>query len=186
MSRLRNFFGFAKKGFTLVEIIVVLAIMALAATLVVPNLSGLRTRAERDTYEASLATAKSHVNSFVALLTSGENNYYITENYKVTTCSINSPQNLKKALNYTNQQSAYDYYVVSYEMTDANKDPTDKVKADSATKKDTIIPVIVREGNDIYTLKGLWYYSFSLQQIIYTYETKGTAKFKDGWQKLGG
>ena len=184
MSKMRKFFKSFKKGFTLVEIVVVLALMALIAGIAVPNLSNVRTRAERDTYEASLALARSHVKSFVALMTAGETSYPVTENYKVKQYTITSAGSFRTVLNATNRQSEFEYYVVGYTDALANADPTAKVAADSSIKKDTIIPVIIKSGST-YSLKGLWYYSIEKQAVIYTYKTVGVASFYDGWVALG-
>ena len=162
----------------------VLALMALIAGIAVPNLSNVRTRAERDTYESSLALARSHVKSFVALMTSGETTYPVTENYKVVNYTLTTNNGLRNVLNATNRQSEFEYYVVGFTEALANSDPTSTVKADSAIKKDTIIPVIIKDGST-YSLKGLWYYSVSKEAVIYSYKTTGVAVFYDGWKALG-
>ena len=184
MSKMRKFFLYSKKGLTLVEIIVVMALMALIAGIAVPNLRSITTRAEKDTYESYFLIAKTHTKNFADSLTAGDTFFPVTENYVVTQYNITGPNGLMKAMNATNRQSAFEYYIAGdFTSNVAKTDPTSNL---SDAKKDVIIPVIIRTGTNVsdykYTIKGWWYYSVKKKSIIYTYKASGV--MSAGWSSL--
>ncbi|MBQ9369578.1 MAG: type II secretion system protein [Clostridia bacterium] len=186
MRRSARFFAKSKKGFTLVEIIVVVALIALAATLVVPNLTGATTRAEKDTYRSYCLQAKEDLKTFVNLLNSGTVNYPITlENYTVSNVSLSIPSGLAKALNYANRQSKFQYYVIGFTTSDASTDPTESISKATGLKSDVdiIVPVIIKnETKKTYELKGMWYYSWGKAMVMLTFDSKNNDS--DGYKAL--
>lgn len=63
MGKMRNK---KKKGFTLVELIVVLAILAILVALAVPRLAGVRSGAEVKAHNANVRTIESAVSLYMA------------------------------------------------------------------------------------------------------------------------
>jgi type IV pilus assembly protein PilA len=61
MNRQRN-----KKGFTLIELVVVIAILGILALIAIPRFTGVRQNAERSSVEANLRTIDSAIMVFAA------------------------------------------------------------------------------------------------------------------------
>ena len=176
-----------KKGFTLVEVIVVLALMALAASIAIPNLRGATTRAEMDTYRSYCLESKENLKMFCNLLNSGETTYTVTgSNYQVSTVSLTIASGLAKALNSVNRQPKYQYYVIAFysDSNTATVDPSSTIASQNLDKNlDVIVPVIYKnDATKIYTLAGVWYYSMSKGRIMLTFDA--TNKDYEGFTSL--
>lgn len=178
------FFGAkSKKGFTLVELIAVMAIMAIAASILVPNLSGVISRAEESKYKSYCAEATSYVRGHTNLLTLGEtkipyevNGSWKDEKGNPYEYDISTPNGLRSVLNEYNLESNYQFHVLAFEDTSATTNPTSKVKdlikKNTLAKKDVMITVITTSSNGRvpkYTLQGFWYYSYAQESIVYSY-----------------
>ncbi len=177
------------KGFTLVEIIVVLALMVIGASIALPNLSKTMSRAEKKKYETYLINAKTMAKGYVDLLNLGEYKYPVTKSDGVTvkTYDISNSANLNVVLNYMNTDNSYGYYVMdSYKTVDgknvggynppSGEDPSSNasVYKDDAYggKKNTIAVSIKKNSNGIYSLQYLFYvhYSSSSPYVVMTYK----------------
>jgi len=173
-----------KKGFTLVEVIVVLGLIALATAIAIPNLRGATTRAEMDTYRSYCLQAKEDVKMCLNLLNSGDTLFTITsDNYKVSTVSLTIPSGLTKALNSVNRQPKYQYYVIDFST--AETDPSASISTASGLKADVdiIVPVIIyNDASKTYELRGLWYYSMGKGRVMLTF-TKSNHDY-EGYQSL--
>ena len=135
MSKMRKFFK-SKKAFTLVELIAVLVIMAIAASIVMPNIQGVISNTEYRKNITNCLTATTFVRSYVDLLNLGENYAYYEKNGKTYSIYIQgSPSGLQFALNQYNLDVNYQYYVVPYETSAQSTNPT-------ATIQDAIATVV--------------------------------------------
>ena len=175
-----------KKGFTLVELVVVIAMMAIAASIAVPNLRGVTTRAEKDTYRSYCILAKDQMMTFFALLNSEDFSFTVTENYEVTTYNISTADGLTKAFNSVNTQSKFQYYVIGFTESNASTDPSKSIKnAGLDASKDVIVPVYVKnDSKGTYEIRGVWYYSMGKERVVLTFDR--TNKDCDGYYSLKG
>lgn len=170
-----------KKAFTLVELIAVMAIMAIAAAIVMPNISGLISRTEESKYKNYCVEATSYVRSYTNLLTLGEYKYPYEKNGKTEYYDITTPSGLTGALNEYNFDPAYQYYVLAFDANSAKTNPSDSLDElfDNTTldKKDVMITVITTSSSggrvSKYTLQGFWFYSYERSVIVYHYYAPG-------------
>ena len=188
MKKLRAIFKKFIKGFTLVELIAVMALMAIGAAIAIPNLKGTMTRAERKKYDSYLLQAKTNVQNYVDLLNLGEFLYPITEPDGVTIVNRNIyySTELNIVLNKMNFDTSYEYYVydtgrtvkvngknvVVFDYNDVGTaNPLDKAKAYSepssfSGNKDLMIVLIHRSDAGVYELGIIWYYIRSKNEMI--------------------
>ena len=184
---MRNFFRWFRKGhkgFTLVEILVVIALMAVALSIAVPNLNGVTTRAEKDKYYSYCLEGRKTMDSFCILLNLGETKYDITDaKYHTSTVNIATSGGLTTALNDVNRQAKFRYFVLNdadgayFTAGLAGSDPKNNtsLKAqDFGVEKDVLIPVVIAKTNSdtgvtTYELRGFWYYSTTKNQVLLTY-----------------
>lgn len=165
-----------KKAFTLVELIAVMAIMAIAAAIVMPNISGMISRTEASKYKNYCVEATSYVRSYTNLLTLGEYKYPYEENGTTKYYDITSPSGLTSALNEYNFDPAYDYYVLPFEAASAKKDQDSISTLLEGVSKDVMVTVITTSASgrtSKYTLQGFWYYSYKKDVIVYHYYAPG-------------
>ena len=177
MKKIARFFLKIKKGFTLVEIVVVLGLMAIAMAIAVPNLSGITTRAQMDTYRSYCLQAKEDMKTYYNLLNGGQTDYPITgANYQITVVDLTTPDGLMQAMNYTNAQSKFQYYIVGFSAGDAKTDPSAVLrKAKLEANKDVIVPVFYHdESKDTYQIYGVWFYSVGKDKVMLTMEKNNT------------
>ena len=167
-----------KKGFTLIEMIAVMAIMAIATAIVMPNIRGMITRTEATKFKSLCVEAVPYVRSHTNLLTLGENRipYENKKTGKTETYDITDPLQLSSALNEYNLESTYQYYVLAFEDTSATKNPTNSIQElitkNKIEKKDVMITVITKKDSGrvpMYTLQGFWYYNYEKEQIVFYY-----------------
>lgn len=165
-----------KKAFTLVEMIAVMVVMAIAASIVLPNITGMISRAEESKFKSYCTEATSYVRGYTNLLTLGENSYPYEYNGKIFYYNISSPNGLRSALNEYNLESNYQFHVLAFEDASATGNPTTKVKEliskKTLAQKDVMITVITTSsGGRVpkYTLQGFWYYSYNKEAIVYYY-----------------
>lgn len=193
MKRFGLLFKKFVKGFTLVELIVIMALMVIGASIAIPNLRGTMTKAERKKYESYLLSAKANVQNYVDLLNMGEFKYPIMEsdgvnhaNYDISTSPI-----LNFVMNMMNFDTSYEYYlydagrqekvngktqtVYNYNDGKANGETLTKLAlAYKETKSfkgntDVMIVVIHRNDNKIYKLNYLFFLDRSDKKIKLSY-----------------
>lgn len=171
-----------KRGFTLVEIIVVVALMAMISLLAVPSLRGVTTRAQKDAYNSYFLQGKDDMRNFMNLMNMGETVFPVTSsNYKVTEVDLTTAEGLTKAMNYANRQTAYQYYIIGFTESNAATNPTSKIQA-AELKTDVIVPVFVKNG-DVYESRGMWYYSAEKGTVVMTFKIKNLT-MSDGYSSL--
>ena len=181
----------AKKGFTLIELIAVMAIMAIASAIVLPNISGMISKKEESQYRSFCEEAISYVKSNTALLTLGEEYVPYEKDGKTLQYNITTPSGLTSALNEYNLESNYQYYVLAFESSSTTTDPTSTIKnlfsKNKLKKNDVMITVVLTQdtGGRVlkYVLQGFWYYSYAKDQIVYTYYVPGGRRAM-GFSKL--
>ena len=175
----------AKKGFTLIELIAVMAIMAIATAMVLPNIRGMISKTEESKYRNYCVEATSYVRGYANLLTMGEEYISYEKDGKLVDQSgnpyrytITSNSGLTGALNEYNLESDYQYYVLAYEDTSATSNPTTSIQTliskNKIQKKDVMITVITKSQGSSdrvpkYTLRGFWYFSYEQNSIVYFY-----------------
>ena len=191
MRRMPLFAKF-KKGFTLIELIAVMAIMVIATAIVLPNIRGIVSKTEESKYKAYCVEAATYVRSHTNLLGLGEDKiaYEDKKSGDIKYYTITTPDGLASALNEYNLESAYQYYVLAFESSSATKDPTSTVKdlitKNKLEKKDVMITVITtKESGRVptYTLQGFWYYSYEKEQIVLYYYAP-SKQYGTGYRKL--
>lgn len=190
----------SKKGFTLVELIAVMALIAIATAIVLPNISGMISKKKESTYKSFCMEATSYVRGYTNMLTQGEETVPYedkngaTKYYTITTGDdfTVAPDGLTNALNEYNLESSYQYYVLPYQDSSASYDPSVTVRDLLSknkllkNKKDVMIVVInAKEGGRVplYTLKGFWYFAYDQDAIVYSYYVP-SKRSKVGFQKL--
>lgn len=191
MSKMRKFFK-SKKAFTLVELIAVLVIMAIAASIVMPNIQGVISNTEYRKNITNCLTATTFVRSYVDLLNLGENYAYYEKNGKTYSIYIQgSPSGLQFALNQYNLDVNYQYYVVPYETSAQSTNPTatiqDAIAKQSISAKDTMVTCVSmqkdKSGNRTYSLVGFWYYNHDKGSVVCTYKVSGKKEYQ-GYKSL--
>lgn len=190
MKKLRTFLR-TKKGFTLIELIAVMAIMAIATAIVLPNISGMISKKEESQYRSFCEEAISYVKSNTALLTLGEEYVPYEKDGKTLQYNITTPSGLTSALNEYNLESNYQYYVLAFESSSTTTNPTSTIKnlfsKNKLKKNDVMITVVLTQdtGGRVlkYVLQGFWYYSYAKEQIVYTYYVPGGRRAM-GFSKL--
>ena len=185
-----SFFGKSKKGFTLVELLAVMVIMAIATAIVLPNIRGMISKTEEATYKSLCVEATSYVRSYCNMLTLGEETVPYEKNGETKTYTITSPSGLTNALNEYNLEVKYQFYVLAFESSSATANPTSSLAElfsnGKLSKKDVMITVIsTSQGkNDrvaTYTVCGFWYYDYTKEAIVYSYyapSKRGNTGFK--------
>ena len=178
----------SRKAFTLVELIAIMAIMAIATALVLPNIRGMISNKEKSIYDGYCVTATTYTKNYVNLLKIGEERVPYVQNDKTFYYTIkDSSAQLTKAMNeYNLDKAAYQYYVLSYDATSATNDPTATIQEvfanDSSMKKiDVMIVCIIASDSTnskvkTYELRGFWYYKYEASAVVYTYKV---------WKKSG-
>ena len=172
----------SRRGFTLIELIAVMAIMAIAAAMVMPNIKGMISKSEQSTYKNYCAEAATYVTNFTNSLTLGEEKFlYETDDGTVDTYNITTQAGLTSALNEYNSESEFQYYVLEFQEASATTDPTTSINSLFSSKMiqrmDTMVTVIVKEdsGGRVpkYELRGFWYMQYDKDSnkgsIVYTY-----------------
>ena len=190
MRKLRTFLHI-KKGFTLIELIAVMAIMAIATAIVLPNISGMISKKEESQYRNFCGEAISYVKSYTNLLTLGEEYVPYEKEGKTLQYNIKTPSGLTSALNEYNLESNYQYYVLAFEESSTTSNPTTTIKnlfsKNKLQRNDVMITVILTQdtGGRVpkYVLQGFWYYSYSAEAIVYTYYVPGGRRAM-GFSKL--
>ena len=188
MKKLRGIFKKFIKGFTLVELIAVMALMAIGAAIAIPNLQGTMTRAERKKYDSYLLQAKTNVQNYVDLLNLSEFSYPVTDTDGVTIVNhnISLSTELNIVLNKMNFDTSFEYYVydtgrtvkqngknvVVYDYNDTGAaNPLSSAKAyyepsSFGGNKDLMIVLIHRKDGGVYELGIIWYYVRSKDEMI--------------------
>ncbi len=180
-----------KKGFTLIELIAVMAIMAIATAIVLPNISGMISKKEESQYRNFCGEAISYVKSYTNLLTLGEEYVPYEKEGKTLQYNIKTPSGLTSALNEYNLESNYQYYVLAFEESSTTSNPTTTIKnlfsKNKLQRNDVMITVVLTQdtGGRVpkYVLQGFWYYSYSAEAIVYTYYVPGGRRAM-GFSKL--
>ncbi|MBO4479287.1 MAG: prepilin-type N-terminal cleavage/methylation domain-containing protein [Clostridia bacterium] len=180
-----------KKGFTLVELIAVMAIMAIATSIVLPNIRGMISKKEESQYRNFCDEAVTYVKSYTSLLTLGEEYVPYEKDGKTLQYDITTTSGLTKALNEYNLESNYQYYVLAFEDSSTTSNPTNTIKDLISNKKlaknDVMITVILPQdkGGRVprYVLQGFWYYVYASERIVYTYYVPGGRRAM-GFSKL--
>ncbi|HCU55790.1 MAG TPA: hypothetical protein DIC18_00465 [Clostridiales bacterium] len=165
-----------KKGFTLVELIVVMSIMAITTAIVLPNLRGMITQTEFRKVEGYCITANTNVRNYVFQLNLGEEKVpytYKGDNFYYT---ISSNSGLTGALNEYNLETSFQYYVLEFNPS-LTTNPSNKIqsliKGGNLSSKDTMVVCITRSSANYYALKGFWYYDYDKQRVVCTYKSSG-------------
>ena len=172
LSRIKS-----KKGFTLIELIAVMVIMAVATAIVLPNIRGMITKTEESMYKSYCVEAATYARGYSNLLTLGETSVPYEKNGATLTYTITNPTYMTKALNEYNLATDFQYYVLDYVEASATTNPISKVREAISKKtlvaKDVMITVIVARdsGGRVpkYVLVGFWYYSYDADNIVYNY-----------------
>ena len=188
-----------KKGFTLVELIAVMAIMAIATALILPNIQGMIDRTEESKIKNYCVEAASTLKGYTNLLLIGETSVpYEDKNGRPQSYTIkDNVSGLQGALNEYNMNHSYQYYVLPYVTSDdkssATTDPTSTVKSAIINKiiadMDTMVTVIEKTTSttntryEIYNTVGFWYYSKSKSAVVYSYYVP-TKRCGEGFTKL--
>ena len=190
MKRKPSFFKYFKKGFTLIEIIVVLALMVIGASIAIPNLRGTMTRAQKKKNETYLITAKTTVQSYVDLLNIGDTLYPLTASngVDVSNYDIKRSDNLSKVLNSMNYESAYGYYVCDKSnTTNFDYQPTLSQNPAAAAanheyntykNKNMIAVAITKNSSGVYKFKALYLYDRASNSIKMTYLIESDAIYE--------
>ena len=188
----------AKKGFTLIELIAVMAIMAIATALVLPNIRGMISKTEESKYKNYCIEATSFVRCYTNFLAQGQDTVSYEKDGSLVDSSgkpylyyINTPTGLTGALNEYNLESDYQYYVLAFESSSATTNPTTTIRnlisKNKITKKDVMITVIVSEESSgrvpRYVLRGFWYFSYEQNNIVFSYYSS-KKRTKVGFEKL--
>lgn len=178
MAKNRIFLIF-KKGFTLVELIVVISMMALTATLIAPNIKDAISSTKYRKDISYCISASTYVRNYVNLLNLGETKIPYEDNGKYKYYTMTEAGGLQDALNHYNLESGFQYYVLAFN-TATNVDPTTTVTnaiSDGMEQMDTMVVCIwLTEG--VYTLYGFWYYEYDSESIFCTYRCTGKSKEK--------
>ena len=182
MNKMGRFFK-GKKGFTLIELITVMAIMAIAAALVLPNVQGMIKKTEESKIKSFCVEATSNLKNYTNLLILGEEKIpYEDKEGKLTYYTIkDNPRGLQDALNAYNINEAFQYYVLPFAASSATDNPSSAVgsalnnKNSGLVARDVMITCIVpvtdstNKKTTRYELKGFWYYSYENKKIVYHY-----------------
>lgn len=184
-----RFFLKVKKGFTLVELIAVMAIMAIATALVLPNLRGLISETEFREVENYCITANTYTRNYVNLLNTLEKEVpYFDEEGELQYYDISTPSGLSGALNQYRMDQEYQYYVLAFNASQS-VDPTESIKtlySQGKLKKDADTMIVNIKYNNKkfrYTLNGFWYYKADKSAIVCSYRSTGGQSGK-GFKRL--
>ena len=186
------------------EIVVVMALMAIAATMAVPNLNGILTRSKKNTYVSYLVQAKNDTTLFLTLMNMGDNFPYKDVDGTVKEVELKTPANLQFALNMINRRTGFIYYVMPFtdeaaktniqnENSEHNKifkffgDTNVQNENNKKNEIEDIIVILVKQNNQgIYSLRGFWYYNAKENSVKVTYNNANRQEpIISGWQSLG-
>jgi len=161
-----------RKGFTLVELIAVMAMMAIAAAIAVPNMRGMISNLEQRTYQSYCMLATSYTRGYVSNLNLGiDQVYYVTKDKRDDYYTITDAAEFTSAMNEYNTETAFSYYVMPFAKSftsDPSATVTAEITGGKLPKKDVVI-VCIKKDSVKYSLKGMWYYSYEKKQIVATY-----------------
>ncbi len=114
-----------QKGFTLIEILIVLALMAVLAAIVIPNVQGFLGRGKDDSYKVDKKTLQAAVDGYytknsaypttagaTGLPTGGNNSYVVTATL-VTDKYLNDTPSSANSYNNASGTGTYGWYVDS-------------------------------------------------------------------------
>ena len=175
-------FARRKKGFTLIELIAVMAIMAIATALVLPNVQGMIDKTDYRKTETYCMQAHSYVRNYVNMLNLGEEKTYYEDNGKSKFYTMTTPDGLRGALNeYNLSSSIFQYYVMPFDAStgvDPSSTIIDQISKGKIGNMDTMVVLILVSYSDpkkktdpYYTLKGLWYYRAEKKAVVCTFKS---------------
>lgn len=178
----------------MIELIAVMAIMAIATAMVLPNIRGMISKTEESKYQNYCISACSYVKSYVNLLILGETSVgYEVSNGKFSSYDITSPDGMRSALNeYNLDKESFQYHVLSFAASSAKSNPsttiTELIEGKTLSAMDVIVVCIVPINSSNtrvqqYRLEGVWFYSYEKESVVYSYYAPskiGTS----GYQKL--
>lgn len=188
-----------KRGFTLIELIAVMAIMAIATALVLPNIRGMIDHTEESKIKNYCIEANTNLKNYTNMLLIGTEKVLYEDskgNAKYYTIK-NNPDGLRDALNEYNMNQAYQYYVMPFvtatDNSSAKTDPSATVSAaitaKKIDKKDTMVTLLEKTTSstntriEIYKVVGFWFYSYDQDKVVYTYYVP-TKRSSQGFAKL--
>lgn len=198
MKKMGRFFR-DKKGFTLVELLAVMAIMAIATALILPNIQGMIDKTEESKIKNYCVEATTNLQGYMGMLLIGNDKVpYQDKKGDMQYYTIkDNVQGLQNALNEYNLNGAYQYYVLPYvtssDTSSAKSDPSSTVKSEIINKKlaakDTMVTCVEKTTSvtntrtEIYKIVGFWFYSYAQNKVVYTYYVP-TKRCGQGFTKL--
>ncbi len=149
------------RGFTLIELIVVIAIMAIAMTIAVPSLTSITNRQNENRYKQNCLAAAEVVEPLINMVNSG----YVTYQFEKTTYQLKVLSSFNSLTTAVNYNAAFNIVV-----TGASSYP-----GTSTYAKDTVIIYVVNISNTVTPpktriIRGMWFYDLSNKSIVYRYD----------------
>lgn len=159
----------SKKGFTLVELIVVIAIMAIFAGVLTPTLTAQNRKADQDQYKQYVVSVMETAEDICSAYNKGAKRI---SGYDIVNTSGEIQWSSIEGLLNTENVNSYKFNVIA---CTTNRKPTGLNEANDSltnayTSKDTVVVYFKTNNKGEYFAAGCWYFEKSNKKAKYKYD----------------